>query len=86
MDILNNVDTDIVQNARERYGIHSADKRRSLSHIRSTFPEFEVEAGFKEKDELFDTEVREPKDHVKRRARRVLDYIFEKDEGICERL
>ncbi|KAH8106394.1 phosphoglycerate mutase [Phellopilus nigrolimitatus] len=70
----------IMENCREIYGVNTCDQRRSLSYLRSTFPDFAIEDGFAEEDELHDPHVREELAHVTSRARLVLDYIFERDE------
>ncbi|KAH8106393.1 phosphoglycerate mutase [Phellopilus nigrolimitatus] len=72
----------VLENCREMYGVHSCDKRRSLSYLRSAFPDFAVEDGFTEEDELHDPKVREEHAHIAERARLVLDYIFEEDEEL----
>lgn len=59
--------------------MHTCDKRRTLSYLRETFPEFAVEEGFTEKDELYEQDVRESEEHMVERARQVLDYIFMHD-------
>lgn len=59
--------------------------RRSSSYIKKTFPEFDIEEGFSENDELHDPNARETKSHVAERARAVLDRIFDNDSehGSC---
>jgi len=69
----------ILENCREENGIHTCDKRRTRSYIHERFPDYEFEEGFEEEDKLWDPEIRETKSQVAERARRVLDYIFEKD-------
>lgn len=72
----------ILENAREIYGVHSCDKRRSKSYIMKEFPEFKIEDSFTEEDELHDPNVRETYEHVAQRGRNVLDYIFDNDNGV----
>ncbi|KAI5120262.1 hypothetical protein M0805_004598 [Coniferiporia weirii] len=72
----------ILENCREVYGVHSCDQRRSLSYLHESFPEFDIEEGFTEEDELHDPKVREEQAHVAERVRLVLDYIFERDEEL----
>ena len=67
------------KNCREQYGIHTCDKRRSLTYLRNAFPDFDIEEGFTEEDELYDSDVRESEDHIVERARSVLDHIFKND-------
>lgn len=67
------------KNCREQYGIHTCDKRRPLSYLRNAFPNFDIEEGFTEEDELYESDVRESEDHIVERARSVLDHIFKND-------
>lgn len=53
--------------------------RRSKSYIKEKFPDFDIEEGLSENDELHDPEVREGPAHVAERARAVLDRIFDSD-------
>ncbi|KAI0307574.1 histidine phosphatase superfamily [Multifurca ochricompacta] len=68
----------IVENCREEYGEHTCDSRRTRSEIQCDFPDFTFEEGFEEQDVLWSPE-RETKASVERRARLVLDRIFETD-------
>lgn len=70
---------DFPKNCREENGIHTCDQRRSRSFIHERFPTFDFEEGLTEEDELWDPEIRETKAQVAKRARDVLDYIFQKD-------
>ncbi|KAI6152367.1 histidine phosphatase superfamily [Pisolithus tinctorius] len=72
--------TTIVENIREEFGIHTCDKRRTRTYIHETFPEYLIEDGFTEEDELWKPDVRESWDDVDVRAKAVLDMIFENDE------
>ncbi|KXN88386.1 putative phosphomutase PMU1 [Leucoagaricus sp. SymC.cos] len=69
----------ILENCREENGVHTCDKRRTRSWIHNRFPSFRFEDGFEEEDVLWDAEVRETKEGVTERARKVLDHIFEQD-------
>lgn len=53
--------------------------RRSKTYIHEKFPDFNIEEGFSENDELHDPEVRETPTHVAERAQVVLDHIFDND-------
>jgi len=66
------------QNCREENGEHSCDKRRTRSEIQSEFPKFAFEEGFEEDDVLWTPE-REKDESVERRAKLVLDRIFQND-------
>ena len=70
------------QNCREEYGEHTCDRRSSRTFIRSKYPQFEIEEGFAEEDELW-TPIRESTAHVAIRAREILDRIFNADEEQC---
>lgn len=83
----------IVENVREVNGEHTCDRRETLSYINRTYvdpesrgreePEFIVEDGFIEEDELW-TEERETDEHVRERVIDVLDRIFMHDPARCE--
>lgn len=68
--------TMIVKNCREESGVHTCDKRRTMSYIKNAFPTFQLELGFSEEDLLWNADVRETKGQVEERARKVLDMIF----------
>jgi len=66
----------VVENCREVYGIHTCDQRHNKTYIEEHFPEFVIEHGFTEQDELWTT-TRETDAHVALRAKTVLDQIWE---------
>ena len=74
-----------LQNLREEYGEHTCDLRSPRSVIAQTFPPpiYEFEEGFAEEDVIWKPDERETKEHVKERAKAVLDRIFAQDEGTC---
>ncbi|KIJ69810.1 hypothetical protein HYDPIDRAFT_77920, partial [Hydnomerulius pinastri MD-312] len=72
--------TAIIENIREEYGVHTCDQRRTRSQIHEDFPDYLFEEGFTEEDELWSPESRETHADLDRRARKVLDMIFDKDE------
>ena len=66
---------------REQLTDHTCDRRSSLTHIKSLFPDFEVEDGFTETDELWKADKWEAlKNHCERKQR-VLEEIFAGDKG-----
>ncbi|KAI3616831.1 phosphoglycerate mutase [Moniliophthora roreri] len=69
----------VLENCREVYGVHTCDKRRSRTYISTTFPQFDIEEGFTEEDQLWTPDERETDEHVALRAKAVLDVIFEND-------
>ncbi|KAF7314061.1 F-box domain-containing protein [Mycena chlorophos] len=71
----------IMEDCREEYGEHTCDKRRSKTYIQENFPQFDIEEGFSEEDELYTAEDRETPEHAAERARRVLEHVFTADAG-----
>ena len=72
------------QNCREENGEHTCDKRNTRTYIASKYPNFTIEDGFTEEDELWTAE-RETERHMEERARNVLHTIFENDtDNTCE--
>ncbi|KAL9126651.1 MAG: hypothetical protein Q9217_004327 [Psora testacea] len=66
---------------RECIGVHTCDRRSSLTYIRQGYPDYDIEAGFSEDDELYSAERRETDEEMDVRIRGFLDDIFEHDEG-----
>ncbi|KAK1234729.1 putative phosphoglycerate mutase pmu1, partial [Marasmius sp. AFHP31] len=66
----------VLENCREVNGVHTCDKRRSRSYIRASFPEFDIEEGLAEEDELWTPDERESEADVVNRAKNVLDAVF----------
>jgi broad specificity phosphatase PhoE len=66
----------ILENCREHNGAHSCDKRRAKSAVQSEFPNFVFEEGFEEEDVSW-TSKRETRENMERRAKLVLDRIFQ---------
>ncbi|KAF2642537.1 phosphoglycerate mutase-like protein [Massarina eburnea CBS 473.64] len=71
----------IKENLRERLGVHTCDKRSTKTWITDTFPDFVVEMGFTEEDELWRADVRESLEEHIVRVRKLLDEIFDDQEG-----
>ncbi|KXJ87664.1 histidine phosphatase superfamily [Microdochium bolleyi] len=65
---------------RERYGEHTCDRRRSRTWIASQYPEFEIESGLTENDELWTADKMETPEHVAGRMTRMLEAVFEHDK------
>ena len=64
--------------------MHTCDKRKSRSYIAAHKPHFDIEGGLSEEDELWHPTIRETKTEVAKRARIVLDKIFElSEDNIC---
>ncbi|KAL2111581.1 hypothetical protein VUR80DRAFT_9791 [Thermomyces stellatus] len=69
----------IKERLREQLTDHTCDRRSPLTRIRSLFPDFAVEDGFTEDDELWRADKWESlRDHCERKQR-VLEEIFEAD-------
>ncbi|KAF1991385.1 phosphoglycerate mutase [Aulographum hederae CBS 113979] len=64
---------------RERMGVHTCDRRSSLSWIREAYPEYEVEEGFVENDELWMPEHRETAEELDVRIKTLLDDVFARE-------
>ncbi|PPQ91332.1 hypothetical protein CVT25_003772 [Psilocybe cyanescens] len=69
----------VVENCREENGVHTCDKRNTRSYIASYKPHFSIEEGLTELDELWDPNLRETKEEVSLRARKIIDMVFEND-------
>ena len=67
---------------REVMGEHTCDKRSSKSVIHKAFPQFDIEAGFAEEDELWEAEHRETNDEHDTRTQKVLDDVFDHDDSV----
>ena len=57
----------------------TCDKRKPRTYIASSYPHFMIEEGFTELDEFWNPTIRESTTQVAERARKVLDFIFQKD-------
>ena len=69
------------QNCREEYGEHTCDKRRTKSELQDEFPNVVFEEGFEEEEVLW-TPIHESKASVERRAKLVLDRVFQNDHDV----
>ncbi|QRW11551.1 histidine phosphatase family containing protein [Ceratobasidium sp. AG-Ba] len=65
----------VLENLREDIGEHTCDKRATKTEIQKAFPDFAIEPGFTEQDELW-SERRETHEQITTRLRSVLDRIF----------
>jgi len=66
----------IMENLREVTGIYGCDQRDTRSYLRHTYPNFDIEEGFTEEDDLFSPDVHETDDLVTARLKSALDSIF----------
>jgi broad specificity phosphatase PhoE len=71
----------IKENARERLGVHTCDQRSSRSWIANAFPNFKIEAGFAEDDDLWRADRRETMEEHVTRSSALLEDIFAHDES-----
>ncbi|KAK5164794.1 putative phosphoglycerate mutase pmu1 [Saxophila tyrrhenica] len=69
----------IMEMAREVMGEHTCDRRSSRSVIHDAFPDFPIEMGFSEEDELWQADHRETHAEHDLRTRKLLDDVFEAD-------
>ncbi|KIM58751.1 hypothetical protein SCLCIDRAFT_1054477 [Scleroderma citrinum Foug A] len=70
----------LVENIREEIGVEPCNKRRTRTDIERKFPDYLIEDGFTEDDELWRPDVRERHDDIDIRVRTVLEMIFRNDE------
>jgi broad specificity phosphatase PhoE len=71
----------VKERLRERFGVHTCDRRNTLSSIKAQYPEYEIEPGFTEEDVLWDPEVRESLDSHVTRMKALLDDVFHHENG-----
>lgn len=73
---------------REGISIHTCDNRRNRTYIHDLFPDWRIEDGFAETDELWNGITRETSDAEAVRSKKVLDEIFtelnEIETSVCE--
>lgn len=65
---------------RERLGVHTCDRRRTRTWITENHPQFTIEDGFKEADELWKPDVRETLPEHAVRMKAFLDDMFSHDD------
>ncbi|ROW10703.1 hypothetical protein VPNG_05130 [Cytospora leucostoma] len=74
-------ETVIKEDLRERLGIHTCDRRRTRSWIHENYPDYNIDAGFTENDELWKPDRRESLDEHTLRINNLLTDIFEDNPG-----
>jgi broad specificity phosphatase PhoE len=67
---------------REALGIHTCDRRSTLSHLTKTFPHLAFEPGFSGPDLLWEADYREPQSARRYRLSQFLDDVWASDEKI----
>lgn len=67
---------------REVMGVHTCDRRSSRTVIREAFPQWEIEEGFSEVDELWRAEHRETFAEHDLRTQGLLDDVFARERGV----
>ena len=65
---------------REGISIHTCDHRKSRTYIEESFPDYNIEKGFSEYDELWDGVTAETSDAQAARSKKWLDQVFVTDE------
>ncbi|KAI3391482.1 hypothetical protein diail_7313 [Diaporthe ilicicola] len=71
----------VKENLRERLGVHTCDRRRSRKWIHEQYPDYVIEDGFSEEDELWRPDHRESSDEHVVRIKTLLTGIFENDSS-----
>lgn len=66
----------VKEKLRERNGEHTCDRRSTRNWIASNYPEYGIEAGFTENDELWRPDQRETEEEIAGRVRQLLDDVF----------
>lgn len=74
----------VVENLREKIGLHTCDKRSPKSVIHRSFRDFQIEEGFTEEDQLWRADYRETEQEKDVRVRSVLDRIFSQVNETCK--
>ncbi|GJJ14515.1 hypothetical protein Clacol_008779 [Clathrus columnatus] len=69
----------IKEKLRERNGVSLCDKRNTRSYLLENYPQFRIEEGFTEEDELWRSDHRETDEETTIRLREALDEIFSED-------
>lgn len=67
---------------REALGVHTCDRRSTLTHLRTTYPHLTFEPGFSDPDPLWEADYREPTSARRYRLAMLLDDIFASDENV----
>lgn len=67
----------VKEDLRERLGVHTCDRRRTRSWIEAQYPDFKIEDGFTENDNLWKSQTRESQEEHVIRVERLLADIFE---------
>ncbi|OTB07014.1 hypothetical protein M426DRAFT_257423 [Hypoxylon sp. CI-4A] len=71
----------IKERLRERFGVHTCDRRSPRSWIASNYPDYEIEPSLTEADELWKADVRETESEVADRVAKFLDDVFTSDDS-----
>ncbi|KAI1462666.1 phosphoglycerate mutase-like protein [Annulohypoxylon moriforme] len=70
----------VKENLRERFGVHTCDRRNTKSWIKANFP-VKFDHGFSEEDKLWQKDRRETEEEVAKRARAALHDIWKHDKN-----
>ncbi|KAI2467554.1 phosphoglycerate mutase-like protein [Annulohypoxylon bovei var. microspora] len=71
----------IKEKLRERFGVHTCDRRSTKTWIGANYPRYKFERDFSESDELWKADQRETEDEVVGRARSLLHDIWQSDKS-----
>ncbi|WWD16468.1 hypothetical protein CI109_100894 [Kwoniella shandongensis] len=67
---------EVWEDFREILGSHTCDQRSTKTQIQERFPNFKIEEGFTEEDELWKPDDRETDAHMQMRSQRAMDRLF----------
>ncbi|RDW77589.1 hypothetical protein BP6252_05642 [Coleophoma cylindrospora] len=70
----------VKEDLRATNGVFTSDTRGTSSEIRAAFPNFNLEDGFADDDELWDSEQRETETEQETRTRRFMEELFDEDD------
>ncbi|KAI1336778.1 histidine phosphatase superfamily [Xylariaceae sp. FL0016] len=70
----------VKEKLRERFGVHSCDRRRSMSWIASNYPDYTIEQGFTEEDKLWKADARETEEEIANRVKEFLGDVFNESD------
>jgi len=69
----------VVEDFREINGVEPCNKRETKTYIAKSYPNFIFEEGFTEEDELWNPDVQECEERLRKRLRTALDTVFSTD-------
>ncbi|KAI1081436.1 phosphoglycerate mutase-like protein [Whalleya microplaca] len=70
----------VKEGLRERFGVHTCDRRSTRSWISTNYPEYDIEPSLTENDDLWKPDVRESESEVSTRVKTLLDDVFSESD------